>query len=462
MSQQSTGSDVRNVKSTESVGTGAAGGAQGMAPVRRKKKSRTGLVIGIVALIVFIAITIIVLTRGSGGDAIPVETTAVAPRLIVQTVTATGVIDPETQVKISPEVSGEIVFLGAQEGQHVERGQVLVKINPQQMLAERDEARAQIAAAQARMAQSHATLIRNQQELARVEGLQAKKLATNQELESAQAQVKIAEADQDAARYQVEQMQASYRRVVESVNKTTIVSPISGVVTKLNSKLGEKVVGAIQMTGTEIMTVADLSVIEAVVNVSENDVVQVAIGDTAEVEVDAIPGQKFRAVVSRIANSPKQAGVGTQEQITNFEVRLRFLEPDTRFRPGMTATAMIQTEKKNNILAVPIQSVTTREKIDSSKLKNTAAEGEAHNVNLEKAQKEALPEPVVFVRTGNVVHTRKVATGIRDDQYIEITSGLKAGEVVVSGSYRAITKDLNDSSRVMDAPKVKDVPKEKP
>jgi HlyD family secretion protein len=339
---------------------------------------------------------------------------------------------------------------------------VLVKINPQQMLAERDEARAQIAAAQARMAQSHATLIRNQQELARVEGLQAKKLATNQELESAQAQVKIAEADQDAARYQVEQMQASYRRVVESVNKTTIVSPISGVVTKLNSKLGEKVVGAIQMTGTEIMTVADLSVIEAVVNVSENDVVQVAIGDTAEVEVDAIPGQKFRAVVSRIANSPKQAGVGTQEQITNFEVRLRFLEPDTRFRPGMTATAMIQTEKKNNILAVPIQSVTTREKIDSSKLKNTAAEGEAHNVNLEKAQKEALPEPVVFVRTGNVVHTRKVATGIRDDQYIEITSGLKAGEVVVSGSYRAITKDLNDSSRVMDAPKVKDVPKEKP
>ena len=464
MSQQPAGTDYRNPKSTDPALRGAGDARPAPPPPvrKKKKKGRTGLVIAIVGVFVLLAIVAIVLSRGGNSETIAVEVTTVSSRTIVQTVTATGVIDPETQVKISPEVSGEIVFLGAQEGEHVQRGQVLVRINPQQMLAERDEARAQIAAAEARMAQARAGLLRNQQDLARIEGLHAKKLSTNQELEAAQAQVKIAEADLDAARYQVAQMQASYRRVVESVNKTTIVSPISGVVTKLNSKLGEKVVGAIQMTGTEIMTVADLSVIEAVVNVSENDVVQVAIGDTAEVEVDAIPGQKFRAVVSRIANSPKQTGLGTQEQITNFEVRLRFLEPDARFRPGMTATAMIQTEKKQNILAVPIQSVTTREKPDSSHAKDGPEEGEARNVNLEKNQKEAAPEPVVFVRSGNVVHTRKVATGIRDDQYIEITSGLKKGDVVISGSYRAITKDLSDGSKVMDAPKPKDLPKEKP
>jgi HlyD family secretion protein len=456
-------SDAPNVKRGAVPGAATNAAAEGMAPLRRKKKKgRTGLVVGIVAVLVFIAIVVVLLTKSSSGNAIAVETTRAASRTILQTVTATGVIDPETQVKISPEVSGEIVYLGAQEGAHVQKGQVLVRINPQQMLAERDEARAQIAAAQARMAQSRATLLRNQQDLARVQGLHEKKLSTNQELEAAQAQLKIADADLDAARYQVEQMQASYRRVMESVNKTTIVSPISGVVTKLNSKLGEKVVGAIQMTGTEIMTVADLSVIESVVNVSENDVVQVSMGDTAEVEVDAIPGQKFHAVVSRIANSPKQAGVGTQEQITNFEVRLRFVEPDLRFRPGMTATATIQTEKKQNILAVPIQSVTTRVDSAAERAKVKVEEGEAHNVALDKVKKEDVPKPVVFVRTGNVVHTRLVATGIRDDQYIEITSGLKPGDVVVSGSYRAITKDLSDGSTVIDAVKEKEVPKEKP
>jgi HlyD family secretion protein len=462
MPQQQPTSDAPNKTRSAPRNPKERDASPGGTTIRRKKKGRTGLVVGIVAAIVLLTIVVLVLTKGDSGDTIAVEVTTATTKTIVQTVTATGVIDPETQVKISPEVSGEIVFLGAQEGERVQKGQVLVRINPQQMLAERDEARALIAAAQARSAQARATLLRNQQDLARLEGLHAKKLTTNQELEAAQAQVKIAAAEQDAARFQVEQMQASYRRVVESVNKTTIVSPISGVVTKLNSKLGEKVVGAIQMTGTEIMTVADLSVIEAVVNVSENDVVQVALGDVADVEVDAIPGQKFRAVVSRIANSPKQAGMGTQEQITNFEVRLRFTEPDTRFRPGMTATATIETERKQNVLAVPIQSVTTREEPDTSSTKVKIEEGEARNLALEKAQKEDLPDPVVFVRTGNEVHTRIVTTGIRDDQFIEITSGLKKGDVVVSGSYRAITKDLEDGSRVIDAPKEEDPQKEKP
>lgn len=434
-------------------GTGARSAAEtsgsGSAPIRKRKKKRTGLILTLLGLMVAAVVAAAMMMRGQGAEAIEVETQKVATRTIVQSVTATGVVDPETQVKISPEVSGEIVFLGAQEGETVQKGQVLVRINPEAMAAQLDEAQAGISAAQARIAQARATLLRGEQDLARVRQLHEKKLSTQQELEASEAQLNIAQAEHDAARYQAQQAQAAARRVRESLSKTTIVSPISGVVTKLNSKIGEKVVGAIQMTGTEIMTVADLSVIEAVVDVSETDVVQVAIGDTAEVEVDALPNQKFPAVVSRIANSPKQTGVGTQEQLTNFEVRLRFITPDHRFRPGMTALATIQTDRKWNILSVPIQSVTTRAKEDAEEEKLKEEEDvQVTNKALEKTQRDDKPEPIVFVREGNIVRARKVETGIRDDQNIEITSGLKAGEVVVSGTYKAITKDLKDSTLV--------------
>jgi HlyD family secretion protein len=449
MAEPKTQEDLRRGATS---GNSNNGSQADLPPVRRpKKKRRTGLIVSIViAVVLLIVIGLMIAQRGKT-DATVVETQPASTRTIVQTVTATGVIDPETQVKVSPEVSGEIVYLGVQEGQTVTKGQVLVRINPQSMMAQRDQELAAISTAQARAAQSKAGLLKAQQDLARLQQLFDKKLATRQDMDNAQAQVNINQAELEAANFQVAQARASYRGVTESLNKTTIVSPLSGVVTKLNSKLGEKVVGAIQMTGTEIMTIADLSVIESVVKVSETDVVQVSLGDTAEVEVDAIPNQKFRAVVSRIANSPTQSGVGTQEQVTNFEVRLRFLEPDTRFRPGMTATAVIQTDKKANILTVPIQSVTTREKkaadsTNPAQMKDRD-QGTAYNVTLEKTREEK-PEPIVFVKVGDLVKTRKVQTGIRDDQYIEITSGLKPGEVVVSGSYKAISKDLEDGTHV--------------
>jgi len=426
----------------------------GLTATRRPKKRRRGLIITICVMVVLIGVIVFLASRGGNKNTTIVETQPVGRRTIVQTVTATGVIDPETQVKISPEVSGEIIYLGVEEGQSVTRGQALVRINPESMLAERDQQRAAISGAQARAAQSRASLLKAEQDLARIEQLYEKKLATTQERENAQAQLNISRAELEAANFQVTQAQASYRGVTESLNKTTIVSPLSGVVTKLNSKLGEKVVGAIQMTGTEIMTIADLSVIEAVVKVSETDVVQVSLGDTAELEVDAIPNQKFRAVVSRIANSPTQSGLGTQEQITNFDVRLRFLEPDPRFRPGMTATAVIQTDKKENVLTVPIQSVTTREKKtgDSTAPGAEGEESGVRNLALEKAR-ESKPDPVVFVKVGDSVVTRKVRTGLRDDQYIEVVEGLKPDELVVSGSYKAISKDLENGTHVTVLPK---------
>jgi HlyD family secretion protein len=438
--------------STEQLrGTGTAAQPSAAQPTRprvvqKKKKRRTGLVFGaIVAILIIVVVGLVLSNRGD--DAVTVETTAVAPRDIIQTVIATGVIEPETQVKISPEVSGEIIFLGVKEGDHVSRGQVLVRINPESASAQLDQQQAMLAAARSRKAQAEANLLRSQQEFARLQELKNKNLATAQELETGETQVKVNKAEVEAAQYQIQQNLAALRQFQVAASKTTIVAPISGVVTKLNSKLGEKVVGAIQMTGTEIMTIADLSVIEAVVDVSETDVVQVHLGDPTTIEVDAIKGQNYDARVTQISNSPKQSGMGTQEQITNFEVRLRFTNPDERFRPGMTATATVQTARKNNVLAVPILSVTTRQK-DEDELKNKDENEDVKNLTLEKTTKEDRPKPVVFVKQGDSVVIRDVQTGIRDDQHMEITSGLKAGEVVVSGTYKVITKELKEGTKV--------------
>ncbi len=423
-------------------------------PPRKRKKRRTGLIVTLlIAVLVVGTVIVVMMSSSSSKDGIPVETVVVSKRSIVQTVTATGVIDPETQVKISSEVSGEIVFIGVEEGESVKKGQLLVRINPESITAQVDEARAGILGARSRESQAKASLLRNQQDLVRIQQLFERKLATQQELDAANASVSISKAELEGAQYSTRQAEAGLRRIRESLARTSIYAPISGVVTKLNSKVGEKVVGAIQMTGTEIMTIADLSVIEAVVDVSETDVVSVSLGDTAEVEVDAMPARKFVAFVSRIANSPKQTGVGSQDQVTNFEVRVRFVDPDTRLRPGMTATSTIRVASKSDVLAVPIQSVTTR---DTTDRKTEEEEDDvARNRAVERAQelRDERPKPVVFVRQGDSVRMVTVNTGIRDNEFIEIVSGLKGGERVVSGTYKAIAKDLEDKSAVIDAPR---------
>lgn len=418
---------------------------------KKGKKRRRGLiVVAVLALLVIVTVAAIVGSNKETG--ISVEVQPATNRTIIQTVTATGVIEPQTQLIISSEVSGEIVFLAVKEGDVVHQGQVLVRINPESMNAQLDQARAGISASQAREAQAQANVLRAEADLGRLTLLSDKKLATAQEMDAAQTQVSVARAERDAARFATQQARAQLRQVQESVAKTTIVAPMSGVVTKLNSKLGEKVVGAIQMTGTEIMTIADLSTIEAVVDVSETDVVQVKLGDPAEIELDAIPDRKYKAIVSAIANSPKSSVGGLQqEQITNFQVRLRVVNPDSRFRPGMTATAEIQTAIANNVLTVPIQSVTAREKKDSlrEEQRRLAEEGDAAaNTRLETSSRDARPDPIVFVLAGDSVVTRVVTLGIRDDQYFEIKGGLKPQERVVSGSYKAISKDLEDGSKV--------------
>lgn len=422
---------------------------------RRKRKS--GLILFLI-LGALVAVVLFMLVRGGDdGEGLLVETEQATARTITETVTAPGVIEPETQVVISSEVSGEIVYLAVQEGAAVQKGQVLVRINPESMLAQLEQANAAILSSKSRVASARASMLKAESEFERLRKLHEKKLVTDQELETVRTQMEVARAEMEASQYQVDQSQASYRQVQESVKKTTIVSPISGVVTKLNVKLGEKVVGAIQMTGTEIMTVADLSVIESVVDVVETDVVGINVGDEAEIEVDALPGESFRAIVSRIANSPKTVGTaGTQDQLTNFEVRLRFLAPDSRFRPGMRTTAIITTERKQGVVSVPIQSVTARrEELPEGENGQKPEEGEGEeeemgtvrDLRLEEGE-EPEKKTVVFVVQGDSVVTQEVKTGIRDDRYVEIVSGLSAGTEIVSGSYQAISKDLENGTKI--------------
>lgn len=410
---------------------------------RRRRKSRAGWWVG-GALLVLFAIVAVIILQGGDDAAVVVEVESVAARYIVQSVTATGVIEPETQVVVSPEVSGEIIFLNVAEGDRVRRGQVIARIDPAQSVAQLDASRASIAAARARLAQAQAAQLRSESDLRRLRELHSKKLATDQELDAAESQVKIGAAEVDAARFQVQQAQANFRQVEESVSKTTVTAPLDGTVTQLNSKLGEKVVGAIQMTGTAMMTIADLSVIEVVVDVSETDVVQVGLGDTAFVEIDAIPNEKFRGYVTQIANSPKQSNLGSQDQLTSFPVRVRLVNPDPRLRPGMTATATIETDRRAGALSVPIQSVTVRreEEPEPEEVDDNAAT----DVRLER-RREAPPQPIVFVVRDSKVIAQPVGTGIRDDQFIEVT-GLKKGQMVVSGPYKAIARDLSDGDAV--------------
>lgn len=411
----------------------------------KRKKSSSNLVLFLVLGGLAVIVVAAILLGGGEEEGMLVEIEHAQKRNIVETVTAPGVIEPETQVVISSEVSGEIVFLAVEEGDRVQKGQVLVRINPESIIAQQEQAYAAILSAKSRVASARSSMLRAESEYERLRKLHEKQLVTDQELEAARSQMEIARAEVEAAQYQVDQSEATYRQVHESVRKTTIVSPITGVVTRLNVKVGEKVVGAIQMTGTEIMTVADLSVIEAVVDVVETDVVGIDVGDPAEIEVDALPGETFRAIVSRIANSPKTVGMGTQDQLTNFEVRLRFLAPDPRFRPGMRATAIVTTERKDGVVSVPIQAVTARSAEDATPEQENE---EVRDLRFESDEEREEKRTVVFVVQGDSVVTRDVKTGIRDDRYVEVTSGLEAGTEIVSGSYQAISKDLEEGTKV--------------
>ena len=362
-------------------------------------------------------------------------------RVIVETITANGKIQPEKEVKISPDVSGEIVELTVKEGDHVEKGQLLLRIKPDNYISQRDRSLAEISSAQARRAQAEAQFVQAELSYKRNKQLYDEQTISKADFEQAVATYTVAKATVDAAKFSITSAEASLKDANENLTKTSIYAPMTGTVSMLLVELGERVAGTNLMAGTELMRVADLSRMEAQVQVNENDIPRVKLGDTALIEVDAYLDQKFKGVVTEIANSAKTTGVSA-DQVTNFDVKILVLPESYKklieagdknpFRPGMSATVDIRTQSKADIIAVPIQSVTTR--TDTTKIAGTPSEKDIRTI--------------VFATDGKYALARDVKTGIQDNSYIEILSGVSVGDRIISAPFSAISKKLSDSTLI--------------
>ena len=433
---------------------------------RRKKKTK--LILIIVLSVVVLGLIGIGVAKNRGKDGITVTTDKSVRKTITQVVSATGRIQPEVEVKISAEVSGEIIELPVVEGQTVKKGDLITKLKPDFYLAQVEQQQAAVASARASVVQMEAQAQKAAFDFAQVEGLFKKGLISETEYNAALSNKRVADANVVAARANTERAEGSLRQAQDQLSKTSVFAPMDGTISVLNSELGERVVATGQFSGTEIMRVADLSTMEVRVNVNENDVINVKVGDPAIIRVDAFQDRAFTGKVREIANSAKTTGQGSQDEVTNFEVRISVLDQEKRLRPGMSATADIQTKTVENAVAVPIQSVTVRtakggktaeqlQKEHDAEAARNRGESSTDLVDEKKLREQeradrAALDRVVFVREGDKVKLVKVETGIMDNSHIEITSGLDAGVEVVSGPYSAITRTLKDGMNVRIAP----------
>ena len=395
---------------------------------------------------------------------IPVTTETAIRKTIVQTVSATGKIQPEVEVKISPEVAGEIIELPVEDGMRVKKGDLLVKIKPDSYKALVEQQEAAISAAKATNLQQKATMMKTEQDLKRAEDLFGKKLISEQEYNAAEAAHDVAKNTYESSLHEIERAEAGSSQARDQLSKTTIYSPIDGTITILNSKSGERLVATGQFAGTEVMRVADLRHMEARVDVNENDVVNVKVGDKAEIKIDAYGDRKFKGYVYQIGNTGKTTGAGTQEEVTNFEVKIRIENHDVELKPALSCTAEIQTNEVKDVVAVPMQAVTIRtgdsnlspEEIEKKKQKAAQQDKGDNNAQFvdgraekaaQKEEREKLSK-VVFLKKGGKAQMVKVMTGISDDTYTEIKSGIKPGDEVISGSYSAISRKLKEGAKV--------------
>lgn len=411
-------------------------------------KKKTLLIIGVVAVAV---IVLLVAGKkagwfGASGNVKEVEFTKIELIQIVEKVSATGKIQPEIEVKLSSEVSGEIIELPVVEGQLVEKGDLLVRINPDLYQSSLQRSRAGLQNVKANYAQAEASMREAKSNYDRNKVLFEKGVISKSEWDRIVAAYEVAEASKNAAYYGMQSAAATVTEATDNLARTTIYSPMRGTISKLDVELGERVVGTQQMAGTEILRVANLSNMEVEVDVNENDIVKVSVGDSTVVEVDAYLKREFKGVVTQISNSAI-AGL-TADQVTNFKVKVRILEPsysDLRegkpenfspFRPGMTATVDIITRKKDDIIGVPISAIVI--KSDTS---STLPASKTPSISAEKFE-------AVFVKEANKAKLRVITTGIQDNQNIEVLSGLKVGEIVITGPYNTVTKTLKDGDEV--------------
>ena len=452
--------------------------------MKKKNIIRLSIAIGI-ALIVFLLIA-----KKSGwigsDTTLDVFTEKATKRNIIESVSASGKIKPEVEIKISPFISGEVVKLLVKEGDEVKQGQLLAEIDPEiykssyeQSLAMLNGQKAGLATAKANLAQVKAqynntriTFERNEK-LFKQQTISAADFdAAKSAFDVAKAQVEAAEQNVEAAKFNVSSSEAALKQSKENLTRTSIYAPNSGTISKLSVEVGERVTGASQFSsGTEIMRIANLNNMEVNVDVNENDIVRAKLGDTALIEVDAYLNRKFKGLVTQIANSANTIGVSA-DQVTNFNVKIRILQSSYQdlmkadkpnispFRPGMSATVEIQTKKALNILTIPIQAVTTREDSTGKKSlfsKKETTENEDNDdekTSTKKTTKEEVVEYVFLYKNGTAV-MQKVKAGIQDNNYIEITEGLKENDEIIAGPYTAVTKLLKNNAIVKKVDKSK-------
>ena len=385
-------------------------------------------------------------------------------KTITQLVTATGKIQPEVEVKIAPEVSGELIAIPVVEGQHVNKGDLLLRIKPDVYQAQVEAQQAALSGARAASVRDRANLDKAKQDYDRAESLFHDHLLSENDRKAAQTSFEVAKAALQTSLFDVQRAEGALRQINDALSKTVIFAPATGSISALESRVGERVVGTSQFAGTEVMRIADLANMEAQVNVNENDVVNVKVGDPAKISVDAYPDRRIAGVVREIAATATTNNAGTQEQVTNFLVKIRITDHSVQLRPGMSATADIQTATVQNAVAVPIQSVTVRN-LDSSLSPEELAKRDAQraardktdnraDVTNEMLQKQKEREQrdklqrVVFIKDGDKVRMQKVETGIADTTWMEIKNGVRPGEEVVSGSYTAISRQLKNGTKV--------------
>lgn len=447
----------------------------------------------IISSVVLIMIVLVVLKKtGVIGqeENLKVSTEKVEIRSITESVTASGKIQPEKEVIIAPDASGEIVGINVKEGDQVKAGDLLMKIKPdfylstlEKVKANLNSAKSNLANSKARLAQTNAQFLKSESDFKRSQKLYNQKVISDAEFDAAKSAFDVAKSEVDAAnesvasaKFQVQNAEAGLKEANDNLTKTAVFAPMDGTVSSLTKELGERVAGASEFSsGTEVMRIADLSNMEVRVDVGENDIVRVKLNDTALIEVDAYLNRKFKGIVTQIANSATSTnGIVSTEQVTNFTVKIRILQSsysdlvDTTkkylspFRPGMSASVEILTSYVSNVLTVPIQSVTTRE-LDSVLNKSTKKTEKEEEVKkdewgnetiITKKSTEEVKEYVFVYENGNVKMVQ-VKTGVQDNTYFEIKSGLKAGQEVVTAPYRAISKKLKDKDKVTKVPKDK-------
>jgi HlyD family secretion protein len=409
----------------------------------------------LVALLVIVGVGVYLVERGPDPIVITTERATICD--ITQLVSATGKIRPEVEVKISPEVAGEIIEMPVIVGQPVKKGDLLVKIKPDNYIARVNQAKASLSAAEADSLQRKVQMLNDQLDLRRAQELFSKKLVSETDYKAAETKAQVSEASYASSLHQIDVAKSNLDQNEDLLSKCVVYSPMDGVISVLSSEIGERVVATGDFAGTEVMRVANFGSMEARVDVNENDVVNVDLGDPVRIKVDAYPGRPQNGSVKRIASTATVKNEGTQQEVTNFEVRIQVINPPVQLRPGMSVSVDIETQTVHHVVAVPIQSVTVRsresgktpEKLKQEREKRTGV----NSSELERQTRKEL-QRVVFLKEQDTVRLVPVQTGIADNNFIEIRSGVKAGDEVVSGSYTAISKDLTERSKIkIESPK---------